>query len=134
MSEATTGLRAKSLNQLAGYVLGAVYLAVGAVGFAVTGGLGLAETPGQHLLFFEINPLHNIVHLGVGALLGGAALAGAKLSRTANTLVGGVYLAVGLAGLFLTNSDLNIIAVNHPDNGLHLATAALLLALGLSRK
>lgn len=134
MSEATTGLRAKSLNQLAGYMLGGVYLVVGAVGFAVTGGLGLAETSGRHLLFFEINPLHNVVHLGVGALLGGAAIAGARLSRTANTLVGGVYLAVGLAGLFLTASDLNILAVNHPDNGLHLASAALLLALGLSRR
>ncbi|MQA98545.1 MAG: DUF4383 domain-containing protein [Streptosporangiales bacterium] len=134
MTETITGLRAKSLNQLAGYVLGAVYLAVGAVGFAVTGGLGLAESPGQHLLFFELNPLHNVVHLGVGALLGGAAIAGARASRTVNALVGGVYLAVGLAGLFLTGSALNILAVNHPDNGLHLGTAALLLALGLSRR
>jgi hypothetical protein len=81
-----------------------------------------------------LNPLHNIVHIGVGLLLALAALRGTGTATTANTLVGGVYLIVGIAGLFLSNSELDIIALNHPDNLLHLASAAVLLGTGLSRR
>jgi hypothetical protein len=121
-----------SLNTLLGYGFGAVYLLVGLVGFAVTSGVAFAAHEGHDFLFFELNPLHNIVHIAVGVLLAG----GAYLGRAwiANTLVGGVYLAVGLVGLFLTTSDLNILALNHPDNFLHLATATVLLGAGLTRK
>jgi hypothetical protein len=50
-----------------------------------------------------------------------------------NTLVGGVYLVVGLLGLFLVGSGANILALNGADNVLHFASAALLLAVGLSQ-
>ena len=130
----TTSVNIRSINRLVGYVFGAVYLLVGLVGFAITPGVGFAHTHGKELLFFELNPLHNIVHVAIGLLLGLAAYKGAAASAAANSLVGGVYLLVGVLGLFLTNSSVNIIALNHPDNALHLATAALLLGVGLSRK
>jgi hypothetical protein len=130
----TTSVNIRSINRLVGYVFGAVYLLVGLVGFAITPGVGFAHTHGKELLFFELNPLHNIVHVAIGLLLGLAAYKGAAASAAANSLVGGVYLLVGVLGLFLTNSSANIIALNHPDNALHLATAALLLGVGLSRK
>lgn len=45
---------------------------VGVAGFAVTGFDGFADPDGELLLgLFEVNPLHNIVHL----LIGGAGLA-----------------------------------------------------------
>ena len=48
-------------------VLGAVYLLVGVAGFFVTGGVGVADTEGGKLLgLFEVNPLHNVVHLSIG--------------------------------------------------------------------
>jgi hypothetical protein len=50
-----------------------------------------------------------------------------------NTLVGGVYLLVGLVGLFLLDSSANILALNGADNVLHLASAILLLGVGLSQ-
>jgi hypothetical protein len=131
---ATTSVNTRSLNRLLGFVFGAVYLLVGLVGFAITSGVGLAETHGKDLIFFELNPLHNIVHVAIGLLLGLAAFRGTATAAAANTLVGGVYLAVGVVGLFLTDSAVNIIALNHPDNVLHLATAALLLGVGLSKK
>ncbi|MCI0689393.1 MAG: DUF4383 domain-containing protein [Sporichthyaceae bacterium] len=118
-------------NQLLGLVFGVVYILVGLVGFAITGAGGFAAHDGGHkLILFEINPLHNIVHLAVGALLALAAVRGAASARAVNTLVGAVYLAVGVVGLFLTSSEANILALNHPDNGLHLASALILLGIG----
>lgn len=123
-----------SPNRLVGAVFGAVYLLVGLVGFAVTAGTGFAATDGSHLLIFEVNPLHNLVHVGVGVLLGLAAWRGAKYAMGANGLVGGIYLLVGVAGLFITDSHVNLLALNHADNVLHLASAAVLLVVALTRK
>jgi uncharacterized protein DUF4383 len=123
-----------SVNRLLGAVFGAVYLLVGLVGFTITTGVGFAAHHGKDLIFFELNPLHNIVHIGVGLLLALAALRGTRSASAMNSLVGGVYLIVGIAGLFLSDSGLDILALNHPDNLLHLASAAVLLGTGLSRR
>jgi hypothetical protein len=122
-----------SPNRLLAAVFGGVYLLVGLVGFAVTGGVGFADTEGNPLIVFEVNPLHNIVHLLIGAGLLFAALRGPGLAKGANTLVGAVYLLVGLLGLFLVGSSANILALNGADNVLHFATAILLLGVGLSQ-
>ena len=66
-----------------------------------------------------------------GALLY-AGLKSTAMARTVNTGVGAVYLLVGVLGLFLLTSPLNIIALNGADNVLHLASAVLLLGVGLS--
>ena len=49
-------------------VFGAVYVLVGLLGFAFTGFGDFAVPSDDKLLLFGVNPLHNIVHLGVGAL------------------------------------------------------------------
>ncbi len=121
-----------SVNRLLGYVLGAVFLLIGALGFAVTGGVGFAEQDGNTLLGFEVNPLHNIVHLLVGAVLLLGATRGVAAARSANIAVGGTYLLVGIIGLFILNSDANILALNSADNVLHLVSAAALLGAGLA--
>jgi hypothetical protein len=47
--------------------IGVVYTLVGVVGFIITGFSGFVEPSGDLLLgIFEINPLHNIVHLIIG--------------------------------------------------------------------
>ncbi len=122
----------RSANVLVGYVLGAVYLLVGLLGFAVTSGVGFAATDGGSLLGFEVNPLHNVVHLAVGAALVLAARQGPAASRAVNTAVGGVYLLVGVLGLFILDSSANILALNGADNVLHVASAAVLLGVGLA--
>jgi uncharacterized protein DUF4383 len=121
-----------SPNRLIATVFGAVYLLVGLVGFAVTSGIGFFSTEGANLIIFEVNPLHNVIHLAIGAALLYAGLKNVQTARTINASVGAVYLLVGILGLFLLSSPLNIIALNGADNVLHLASAVLLLGVGLS--
>lgn len=121
-----------SVNRLIGGIFGAVYLLVGIVGFFISSGVDFAGTEGATLIVFEVNPLHNIVHLLIGALLLGAAASSARAAKGANTAVGAVYLLVGVIGLFLVSSSANILALNGADNVLHFGSAILLLAVGLS--
>lgn len=122
----------RSLAQMVGYAFGAIYLLVGLIGFAVTSGVAFTAQEGEQLLgIFEINPLHNIVHLLVGAALLWGAMRGVNTARAINTTVGATYLLVGIVGLFITDSEANILAINGADNVLHLASAAVLLTAGL---
>jgi cytochrome c oxidase assembly factor CtaG len=121
-----------SVNRLVAYVLGAVFLLIGVLGFAVTTDVGFASREGDTLLGFEVNPLHNIVHLLVGAVLLLGATRGVAAARSANIAIGGTYLVVGLIGLFILDSSANILALNSADNVLHLVSAAALLGAGLA--
>jgi hypothetical protein len=113
-------------------IAGAFYVILGAAGFAVTGGVGFAQTTGALLLgVFELNGLHNVVHLAVGIVLLVAATRRVPVARTINAIVGAAFLAVGLVGLFIIGGDLNILAINGGDEVLNFATAALLLLVGL---
>jgi hypothetical protein len=120
-----------SPNRLLATAFGVVYLLVGLAGFAVTGLSDFAGTDGHTLVVFDVNPLHNIVHLAIGALLLAASRT-IRTSRAANIAVGAVYLLVGVVGLFLVDSDANILALNGADNVLHFASAVLLLGVGLA--
>ncbi|MCU1592923.1 MAG: hypothetical protein JWO12_315 [Frankiales bacterium] len=121
----------RTLNQTVALVFGAVYLLVGAAGFFVDSN-GFADKHGGKLLnLFEVNPLHNIAHLLIGAALLASSKA-LRSARSANTVVGAAYLLLGIVGLFILDSDANILALNGADNVLHLASAALLLAVGVS--
>ena len=122
----------RRLNTLVAFAFGAVFVVVGLLGFTVSGGHHVAGTDGGRLLgLFQVNVLHNVVHLAAGAVLIAAAIAGARAARGANTLFGLVYLAVGIVGLFLLGTSGNIIALNAADNGLHLVLGTVLLAIGL---
>jgi hypothetical protein len=129
-----TGVRAGGrLNTLAAGAVGAVFIVVGLLGFTVSGGHSLAgHTGGQLLGLFQVNSLHNLVHIAVGAVMVAAAIAGTRSARAVNTLIGAVYLALGVAGLFITGDNpLNVIALNGADNGLHLVIGAVLVGVGL---
>ena len=130
----TARAHSRGPNVLVGGVFGIVYLLVGVLGFTVSGGYDFADTEGGKLLgLFMVNPLHNFAHLLIGALLVLAATRGEVASSRMNTLVGGLYLVLGVIGLFILNDEVNILALNGADNVLHFASAAVLLAVGLSR-
>jgi Domain of unknown function (DUF4383) len=113
-------------------VFGAVYIAVGILGFAFTGLAHFAASSGDRLLIFGVNPLHNLVHVAVGALWLGASRRESS-ARVVSALIGAVYLVVGVLGLFINgSSELNILNINQPDNLLHLASALLGLYFGLA--
>ncbi|WP_158867211.1 DUF4383 domain-containing protein [Leifsonia sp. AG29] len=121
-----------SPNRIVATVFGAVYLLVGLLGFAVTGGVGFVATQGGLLLgIFAVNPLHNIAHLLIGAALLIAGLTRASAAKAVNITVGAVYLLLGIIGFFLVGTAANILALNTPDHFLHLLSAIVLLGVGL---
>ena len=90
----------QSPNRLVAVIFGAVYVLVGLLGFAFTGGVGFIATQGGLLLgIFEVNPLHNIAHLLIGAALLIAGLSNARAAKGVNITVGAVYLLLGIVGL-----------------------------------
>lgn len=121
------------INSLLAGVVGAVFVVVGLLGFTVSGDHALAgHTGGQLLGLFQVNTLHNLVHLAVGAVMIGAAIASVRAARVGNTVIGAVYLALGVLGLFIVGDNpLNIIALNGADNWLHIVIGAVLVAIGL---
>ena len=122
-----------SPNRLLATVFGGVYLLVGLLGFAVTGGVSFIATEGNLLLgLFAVNPLHNIAHLLIGAALLIAGLSNVAAAKTVNTVVGAVYLLLGIVGFFLVGTALNILALNTADHFLHLASAIVLLGVGVA--
>lgn len=121
-----------SPNRLVATIFGAVYLLVGLLGFAFTGGVGFVATKGGLLLgIFEVNPLHNVAHLLIGAALLIAGLTTAAAAKAVNITVGAVYLLLGIVGFFLVGTAANILALNTPDHFLHLVSAIVLLGVGL---
>ncbi|MBW3619397.1 MAG: DUF4383 domain-containing protein [Actinobacteria bacterium] len=106
-----------------GQVAGSVYTALGLLGFAVTGLAGFAATTGPILFGLRLNPLHNTLHLLIGVALVIAAARGEDEARTISMLTAAAYGVVGLLGLALVGTDGNVLALNHPDNVLHLLTA-----------
>ncbi|HEU5474189.1 MAG TPA: DUF4383 domain-containing protein [Actinophytocola sp.] len=123
----------RSVNQLVGYGFGAVYVLVGLLGFTVSGSHAFAGEHGGLLLgIFAVNGLHNVVHLLVGAALIGAAAAGTAVSKAVNTVVGAVYLLVGIVGVAIGSGELNLLALNAPDHALHFASAVALMVIGLA--
>ena len=132
---APTRAGSRTWGEIVTAVLGAAYLLVGVAGFFVTGGVGVADAEGSKLLgLFEVNPLHNVVHLGIGAALVIAYLAGRRAVGIVATFIGAVYLIVGVTGPFVTGTDANILALNSLDHALHLGSAAALLAAGLNAR
>ena len=122
----------RSPNKVLATVFGIVYLLVGILGFFVTSGVGFFSTSGGLILgIFEVNILHNVAHLIIGAALLIAGLTSARAAKSVNVTIGAAYLLLGVLGLFLVGSALNILAINGADNVLHFASAVLLLAVGL---
>lgn len=120
----------KSVNRIVGVIFGGVYVVVGLLGFAVTSGVGFIARDGSLLLgIFEVNPLHNVVHLLIGAALLIAGLANTRAAKGMNGTVGAVYLLVGIVGFFIADTAANILALNTADHILHLGSALLLLGV-----
>ena len=123
--------------QMAAFVVGAVFLLVGILGFVpgITsdfGDLKFAGTESEAKLLglFQVSILHNIVHLlfGYGII---ASRQGPDASRTFLIGAGAIYLLLAVYGLFVGNeSSANFVPINNADDVLHLVLAAGMLALG----
>lgn len=123
--------------QLLAAVVGAAFTLAGIAGFFVTGFDGWTEhAPDQTLLWFAVNPLHNVVHLVIG--VAGLALAtGEGRARTYGWLLAVGYGATLVYGLFVAGqADGNLLNINTADNLLHAGSvvAGLVIALWPRRR
>ena len=126
-----TGRGAMTWPQMLGLAFGAIYLLVGVVGFFITGfGNFFAHDTNQTLLGFEINGMHNVVHIviGVAGLLLARTLAGA---RTYGWLLAIGYGAAFVYGLIAIGQTWDFLSINAADNVLHVLTAIVGLAIAL---
>jgi hypothetical protein len=118
-------------SQLLALAIGAIYTLVGLLGFLVTGFENFAAETDKTLLGFEINPLHNLVHLAIG-LAGLALWRRLDTAKTYGWLLAAGYGLAFLYGLVAAgNSDINFLSLNGADNGLHLVSAVAGLAIAL---
>ncbi|MEK7132170.1 MAG: DUF4383 domain-containing protein [Patescibacteria group bacterium] len=112
------------------YVLGAIFALVGVLGFIP------GITSDGHLLgIFEVNTLHNIIHLLSGLLGLYAASQGEALARTWAKVFGVIYALVTVLGWLLPDGNiLGLIQVNLADNLLHTVLAVAILYVGFGMK
>jgi hypothetical protein len=122
--------RGRTVPEILALAFGAIYLLIGIIGFFITGFDDFFGHTDKTLLGFEINGMHNVVHLVIG-------IAGLALARTlAGARSYGWLLAVGYGaafvyGLFATDKDWDFLSLNWADNILHLATALVGLVIAL---
>jgi hypothetical protein len=121
----------KTPAQLFAYVVGAVLVLVGIIGFIADSAFDTGSgIDGDKLLgIFEVNGIHNLVHIASGLLL--LALAPKRASARYGVLAfGAVYAIVTIIGLADGEDVLGLIPVNPADNVLHIALTAGALLVG----
>ena len=124
-----------SLAAKVGVAFGAFYVAIGVIGFFITGfGGALTGEQGHSLLGISINQFHNIAHIGIGGLL--LALSLQKNDAAAEGAVMGVglfYVVAFILGV-MGSDNLTILGMRgegDPANFFHLLSGGTLLLVGL---
>jgi hypothetical protein len=105
-------------------VLGLVFVVVGVLGFFMDPVLG-----------FEVDMVHNVVHLLSGIIALAMASMGEASAKTYGKVFGLIYALVTILG-FVSGTDgklLGIMEYNGADNILHLVLAVVLLYVGFSK-
>ena len=107
-------------------VFGIVFLVIGLLGF-----ISAVSPDGLLLGVFEVDPIHNVIHVLTGIL----ALVFMKTqAKMFFKVFGIVYLLVTLVGFFQGTTVLGLFGVNMADNVLHLVVAAIALWLGFRKE
>jgi len=121
-----------SPNRLLALILGAVYLLAGVGGLVGSADARFFADPGRLLLgVFSVNPAAALLDILIGAGLIVAGLSTVAAAKITTTIVGALFLVIGLTGLFVIGTPFNVLALNGADNVLHFASAVVLLGVGL---
>lgn len=124
----------KSMAQVLGPILGLVYLLVGVAGFFVTGFDDFTQQTNDALLGFNINPFHNVVHLGAGLFLIIMCTAFSAPVAEGAVMGSGLFLIVAFVIGVSAPDNLTILSMSGRgdlENFNHLVVGVTLLALGL---
>src|SRR5207253_4577317 len=119
----------RSTVQVAALVFGAIYLAVGIIGFLPFLGGSVTMTNSKLLGLFNINLLHNLVHVVIG-IAGLAAVTSLPHARWFCQVVGVVLLLLGVLGVFVAN-PLGLLYIGGLDISLHIVSGAVLGQFGV---
>lgn len=106
-------------------VFGIVFVLIGVLGF-VPG----ITTDGRLLGIFQVDTIHNIIHLLSGIV---ALVMASSAPKTYFKIFGVVYLIVTIVGFVQGETVLGLITINMADNILHLVIAAAALAIGFGK-
>jgi Domain of unknown function (DUF4383) len=115
--------------QAVAVLVGVLFTIIGIVGFAATDLDGFASHEPDQLFGMALNPLQNLVHLGIG--LAGIALS----SRLSRARVFGWVLVIGLGALFgygvlvARVPEVDVLNLNRATNWLHLTFALIGLVI-----
>lgn len=105
-------------------ILGVVLVVVGLLGFFMTSPL---------LGLFEVDMMHNIIHLASGAIA--LVVAGNhSMARMFLIIFGLIYAAVAVIGFVQGDTVLGLFGVNMMDNYLHVAIGGVCLVVGFGSK
>lgn len=105
-------------NQTWAKVIGVVLLLVGILGFFM----------GDMVLgLFQVNTLHNLVHLVTGAIFAWAGFSSGAPVKKVNQWLGVIYVLVGVIGFFALQ---DLLMLNAADNWLHIVIGAISAYLG----
>jgi hypothetical protein len=123
-----------SLAQRVGLAFGAFYVAIGVIGFFITGFNGLTAENGDKLLGIAINPFHNLAHLGIGLILIIFALQ-TSVAAAEGALMGvGLFYIVAFVIGVTAPDNLTILGIRgegQAANFFHAVSGIFLLAVGL---
>ncbi len=124
-----------SLASKVGIAFGAFYVAIGVIGFVVTGwDTQWTQNTDEALLGIGINPFHNVAHIGIGAILLILSLQkNAAASEGAVMGVGLFYVVAFVIGV-TAGDNLTILSITGAGalaNFFHLVSGVFLLVVGL---
>lgn len=111
------------------WVFGIVLTIVGILGF-VPG----ITSEGYVLGIFEVNGLHNVIHLVSGIVFLIAVKKSAQATKTTFKVFGVIYALVLVIGLVQGDTVLGLIPVNSADHVLHAAISILALYTGFKKE
>ena len=118
----------RSTVQAAALAFGVIYLLAGLLGFLpFLGGSG-GLTNRALFGIFQVNLLHNLVHIVIG-IAGLAAASSTANSRTYGQVVGAILVVLGVIGLFNAN-PLGLLYIGQADIALHLVSGGILAYFG----
>ncbi len=100
-------------------IIGVVLLLVGILGFFM-----------NPLFGFQVNTLHNVVHLVTGAIFAWAGFSKGAPTKATNKWLGVVYILVGIVGFFNISAINSLLAINSADNWLHIVIGVVSAAIG----
>jgi hypothetical protein len=111
------------------WVFGGVFAAIGVLGFVP------GITSGGNLLgIFEVDALHNVIHLVTGLVFLAVAWKYNEHAKISFKVFGVIYALVAVLGFIQGSTVLGLIGVNLADNLLHIVVAGVALYAGFMMK